>query len=124
MYTKGKWTLKDGANNLYRQTIENDPGCFEAYCQCHYTIYGSKPHQSQFIADIIVESSDEGLANAQRICQCVNSHDALVAALKYAQDFIAGKISNAKPDVPVAIKILTETIKEAKEVLKQAESEM
>ena len=64
MITQGKWELKDGKNNLYRRTIENDDGCFEARMQYNFTIYGPDPNSSQFIADVIVKSSPEGIANA------------------------------------------------------------
>ena len=100
-HTEGKWELKIGANNLYRETIQKDPGGFQAVCQFHYTLYGPDKTQSQFVADIITASSEEGAANAGRIVQCVNSHDELVEALGqtanciFAEDFDMSDIDAA-----------------------------
>lgn len=81
MYTEGELTLKDGANNLYKKAINSSQGCcYEASCQLNYTVYGPSIDESQFVADIIVENSEEGHANARELVRRWNCFEDLLGA--------------------------------------------
>jgi len=62
MYTKGEWNISKIAND-YEQ----------------YSIYADNKEKSSLICNSV-----EGKDNAQRIVQCVNSHDDLLEACKEA----------------------------------------
>lgn len=66
MYTKGKWFNNGGQ------------------------IYAQQGDSIQEICDVglINSQSKEDTANTQRICLCVNSHDALLEACKFAETII------------------------------------
>lgn len=74
--------LAERRNRNYRLA---DPGSYERDGQDCYYVAGPKT-ASEFVADIIVEKSGRGRANANLFVRAVNAHDAMVAACKAVLD--------------------------------------
>jgi len=77
MYTKGKWKLMPARNRHY---LGGEIYVYEQQIQRCYYICGPK-HNSHFVADIIVSTEKEGLANAHLIA-------AAPALLEACKDYI------------------------------------
>lgn len=70
MYTKGEWKIFN-STDIFSDNIQ--------ICDCQV-------HKKVFDTDTYLDF-EEMKANAQRIVQCVNSHDDLVAILKIVRDY-------------------------------------
>ncbi len=107
-HTKGKLKLLPARNKHY---LGGEIAVYERTIQRCFYLCGPK-HDSHFVADLIVSTEREGLANAKHFVKCWNSHDALLATLEKIRqtgiDYYAGKI-----DETIYIALVKEITKEA-----------
>lgn len=101
--TKGAWFVEKNAHKAFELPM--------------YEIESEDKNTTQWIAQVLAERDDNGngLANAEHIVKCVNSHDELVAALRQAMQYLFEEtIVSSHPHF----------FKHANEVLKKANAEL